>query len=346
MWLLSTDRAELHFFTSPDAIDGGYVILSHTWDENESTFQDVRGLKERCQLSGENPLDLVSSKIRQCCVVAARDGFRWVWIDTCCIDKTSSTELSEAINSMFRWYAESEVCYAFLADVPVGDVANASGSAFRRARWHKRGWTLQELIAPIHVVFLSRDWTRIGNKTTLTTLLEEITSVPAQVLTREVHFHDLSIAERMSWASMRVTTRAEDEAYCLMGLFNVNMPTIYGEGQQAFRRLQEEIMKQSIDSSLFVWGDPDGFHDHVSTVPFAEFYETFNSSVKHIYLLAPSPRDFHGRFREMPVQFTPNATSPLQPYLPHQWTTEYVSAYAAPARSILLTITCSGVPRH
>ena len=328
MWLLSTDRAELHFFPSSDTIDGGYAIISHTWGHNESTFQDLQELTKRCTITYENPRDLVAPKIRNCCVAAARDGFQWVWIDTCCIDKTSSSDLSEAINSMFRWYSESEVCYAILADVPSDDVLDAPNSAFRRARWHTRGWTLQELIAPIHLIFLSPDqsgqWTRIGNKLALASLLHEITGVPEQVLTRRIQFYDLSIAERMAWASTRTTTRIEDEAYALMGLFKVNMPTIYGEGRQAFRRLQEEIMKQSFDSSLFAWGDSDnGLPDYVYSLPFSGIPANYTNS-QLLYLLAPSPRAFSDLCGGTYVEFTPASPAPMQPYLPYQWTREHV----------------------
>ena len=323
MWLLSTDRAELHFFLTSDAVDGGYVILSHTWSDGESTFQDIQELKQRCRISGRNPRDLVPSKIRNCCMVAERHGFRWVWIDTCCIDKTSSTELSEAINSMFRWYAASEMCYAFLADVPSDDVLAAHNSAFRRARWHTRGWTLQELIAPVNILFFSKEWLQIGGKKDIAVLLEEVTGVRREVLTHKATFSNLSIAERMSWASKRMTTRIEDEAYCLLGLFGVNIPTIYGEGRQAFRRLQEEIMKLSFDSSLFVWGDWV-FHDTHHSIPPSDRKDGFNGSVQ-LNLLAPTPHSFIRPFGGRVVEFTPTSVASLQPYLSHQWKPEHVS---------------------
>ncbi len=154
---------------------------------------------------------------------------------------------------MFLWYSRAEVCFAYLQEVESKGDLHTPGSAFRTARLHTRGWTLQELIAPSLVVFVSQDWKNIGDKVELAPLLEAITGIPRHVLTRKTNFSSISIAERMSWASTRDTTRVEDEAYCLMGLFNVNMPTIYGEGRQAFRRLQHEIMKQSFDTSLFAW---------------------------------------------------------------------------------------------
>ncbi|PIL33595.1 hypothetical protein GSI_04218 [Ganoderma sinense ZZ0214-1] len=319
MWLLSTDRAELHHFPSPDAVTGGYAILSHTWGDHEQTFQDTRALRERCERTSENPRDLSSDKVRESCILAERHGYRWIWDDTCCIDKTSSTELSEAINSMFVWYSRAEVCFAYQGDVESDCDLHAVGSAFRMARWHTRGWTLQELIAPFLVIFVSRGWKPIGNKRGLAPLLEEITGVRQQVLTGEAHYSMASVAECMSWASERSTTRVEDEAYCLMGLFNVHMPTIYGEGQQAFQRLQQEIMKQSIDTSLFAWDDWVDT-DHATPLQLQDVYEGFEKSSRNeFYLLADSPRVFRKPFGGRTVRYTPSVKDPLQPYLDWQW---------------------------
>nr|VWO95729.1 Alcohol dehydrogenase 1 [Ganoderma boninense] len=307
MWLLSTDRAELHHFPSPEAIIGGYAILSHTWGDNEQTFQDTQVLRDWCKKTGKNPRDFSSEKVRQCCILAERHGYQWIWDDTCCIDKTSSSELSEAINSMFRWYSCAEL------DAPM--------SAFRTARWHSRGWTLQELIAPTVVIFVSRDWQTIGNKVELASLLREATGVSSRVLTHEVHCSTVSVAERMLWASKRSTTRVEDEAYCLMGLFNVNMPTIYGEGRQAFRRLQQEIMKQSFDTSLFAWGACTRLHVVTPVMP-KEIYRFLNtSSQHHVYLLADSPKRFLKPWGRT-IRYTPSANDPLQPYLDRQGATD------------------------
>ncbi|KAH9937846.1 HET-domain-containing protein [Epithele typhae] len=318
MWLLSTDRAELHFFSTPAAVTGGYAILSHTWeDDHEQTYQEIRGLQERCKASGKNPRDMVSSKIRQTCLLAKRYSFDWVWVDTCCIDKTSSTELSEAINSMFRWYAASEVCFAYLADVPSDDVVDAPGSAFLKARWHTRGWTLQELIAPLLVLFVSRDWKIIGNKLELGKLLNSITGILDLVLTNQASYSTVGVASRISWAAHRQTTRVEDEAYCLMGLFNVNMPTIYGEGKHAFQRLQQGIMRQSFDTSLFAWGR--WISHNSQAVPMARnvTYNIFHApSLDHFFLLSQSVKAFAN---SRGLRYSPNATYPLQPYLPYQW---------------------------
>jgi hypothetical protein len=148
---------------------------------------------------------------------------------------------------MFAWYQNAEVCYVYLSDV------SAQMDSFATARWFSRGWTLQELIAPSKVDFYARDWVRIGSKRSLSKLLEEITKIHSSFLTGEESIKETSIAERMSWASRRQTSRPEDMAYCLMGLFSVNMPMLYGEGERAFIRLQEEIIKVSDDHSIFAW---------------------------------------------------------------------------------------------
>ena len=224
-----------------------YAILSHTWGENEVTFQDIKGAdvknEERCK------------KIRNTCTIAADHGFDYVWIDTCCIDKTSSAELSEAINSMYRWYQESGVCYAYLADVlsKADDHQSiARSSEFSECRWFTRGWTLQELIAPSTVIFFDQKWQEIGTKSSLRQPISEITGIPDSILLGD-DLERASIAQRMSWASGRESTRVEDGAYCLMGIFFVNMPLLYGEGERAFIRLQEEIIRVSDDHSLFAW---------------------------------------------------------------------------------------------
>ncbi|KAI0718605.1 heterokaryon incompatibility protein-domain-containing protein [Cerioporus squamosus] len=263
MWLLSSDRAELHYYVAPEEVPDGYAILSHVWDMREHTFQDIQALRARCEGADTNPRDLLdpSDKIRRCCEVAQRHGYRWVWIDTCCIDKTSSAELSEAINSMFRWYALAKICYAYLKDVsspPVANQTRRSGS-MGASIWLKRGWTLQELLAPAFVVFVSADWGVLGTKADFAEPLEELTGIPFQVLTLQRPISDFSVAQRMSWAANRATTRVEDRAYCLMGIFGVTMPPLYGEGDMAFQRLQEEIMRNYDDSTLFAW----------STKPFA-----------------------------------------------------------------------------
>ncbi|KAI8229783.1 Vegetative incompatibility protein HET-E-1 [Colletotrichum sp. SAR 10_96] len=164
-------------------------------------------------------------------------------------------KLSEAINSMFDWYDKAEVCYAYLSGVSSTVDTSKTDGDFAGCRWFTRGWTLQELLAPDDLIFFSDDWVKIGEKLTLSRPLSVITGIEEDILKGTKPIESASIAKRMSWASHRITTRPEDVAYCLMGLFGVNMPMLYGEGDKAFLRLQEEIMKQSDDQSLFAWVD-------------------------------------------------------------------------------------------
>ena len=196
----------------------------------------------------------LSPKILEACRVAREAGYEHLWVDSCCIDKASSSELSEAINSMYQWYGLSTVCYAYLADVPPGKDPSEEGSAFRESRWFKRGWTLQELIAPESVIFLASDWTPIGSKLDLVDLVEEITGIPDEALVHWTSLDAFSVAQRLSWAASRETTRVEDSAYSLLGIFDITMPTLYGEGDRAFRKLQEEILRRVPDQSIFAWG--------------------------------------------------------------------------------------------
>jgi len=224
-----------------------YAILSHTWEEGEVTFQDFANQDTARAKKGYG-------KIEQTCKLAKANGIGYAWVDTCCIDKTSSAELTEAINSMFQWYARSQICYAWLADLE----ADRPIESFASCRWFTRGWTLQELIAPAEVEFYDKVWTFRGTKAGLSDALQKVTNIDAEVL-RVGTIGVLStvpLARRMSWASGRVTTRREDAAYCLLGLFGVNMPMLYGEGEKAFIRLQEEIIKESNDLSLFAWTLP------------------------------------------------------------------------------------------
>lgn len=273
MWLINTTTAALCYFPSCEAVPGGYLILSHVWGAAEQSFQDVQRLTSATvttsvsRLSGtssssassvSDPFSRLSPKIRGCCKFAASLGHTWAWMDMCCINKDSSAELSEALNSISVWYAKADICVAYLDDVPDGDDPWVRGSAFWRSRWFKRGWTLQELLCPPYVLFLSRGWARLGAKAALAPLIQDITMIDTDILTFKRPLASVSVARRMAWAADRVTSRIEDRAYSLMGIFGVNMPIIYGEGRNAFRRLQEEIMKVSPDQTLFAWGYPTG----------------------------------------------------------------------------------------
>jgi len=192
-------------------------------------------------------------KVEQTLALATQHGFKFAWVDTCCINKTSSAVLSEAINSMFHWYQQAEVCYVYLSDLdPGAELASALGSC----RWFTRGWTLQELIAPRDVIFYDSVWGHRGTKTDLSGLLERITGIPKDLLRHRTAPCDYPVACRMSWASQRQTTRIEDTAYCLVGIFDVYMSPRYGERTKAFQRLQHAIIVQSVpDLTIFAWTD-------------------------------------------------------------------------------------------
>ena len=270
MRLLNARSKELIHFNQKDVPK--YAILSHTWREDEVLFEDLQ--------TGKAADKAGYQKISRCCEQALCDGLEYVWIDTCAIDKSSSAELQEAINSMYRWYEKATVCYAFLDDLGYPGL-NPDPSTFglEKCRWFSRGWTLQELLAPRNVVFYDPDWTCIGTKQgNLCQQISAITTIPVGIL-RGVDIQQESIARRMSWASTRETTREEDLAYCLLGIFDVNMPMLYGEGENAFIRLQEEILKSSDDDSILAWSDdkiPHYSTPHIGTVG----------------VLAKSPADF------------------------------------------------------
>jgi len=256
-----------------------YAILSHTWgpDNEEVSFQDITTGKFESRGDG-------TRKLMGCCLQAKRDGFAYAWIDTCCINKDSSTELSEAINSMFRWYAKAGMCYAYLADVSPGNDHRDGSSGFFASRWFRRGWTLQELLAPEEVRFFDSDWGLIGTKEDYSHEIELITGISRHFLLAWDDFHQASVAQRMSWAACRETTRIEDMAYCLLGIFDITMPMIYGEGDRAFRRLQQEIIRACPDHSILAWGlgldelgPSDGSTDTVSAGAMAKTPADFSN---------------------------------------------------------------------
>lgn len=230
-----------------------YAILSHTWGEEEVLFSDVVPDCSKAFTKKSYP------KIEKAAQRARLDGHHYIWVDTCCINKESSAELQEAINSMYNWYASAEVCYAYLVDLDDESplLIEKLDARLRDCRWFTRGFCLQELLAPQSVCFFSEGWTNIGTKQSLASTISSITLIDIEYLLDPEAIQFASVAKRMSWASQRQTRRLEDEAYCLMGLFGVNMPMLYGEGKKAFLRLQQEIWKEHEDQSLFLWMDTE-----------------------------------------------------------------------------------------
>ncbi|KAK9426700.1 putative Heterokaryon incompatibility domain-containing protein [Seiridium unicorne] len=286
-----------HLLLEPwKAADKEYAILSHTWGAEEVVFQEWEQLFPSGAIKGQCPHVRHARiknkagyhKVMQACEQAKRDGIRWLWCDTMCINKESSAELSEAINSMFEfsnWYSDAKTCYAYLIDVQFPDRnshlgvftsrSNVPGwfphaighkqdslvrelkSSFLGSRWWTRGWTLQELLAPNDVVFFAVDWTPLGCKTDVAPWISTSTNIHQSVLEDRSIMRNFSIAQRMSWVSRRRTTMVEDMAYCLLGIFDINMPMLYGQGEKAFQKLQEEIIKVSDDQSIFAWSSFD-----------------------------------------------------------------------------------------
>jgi hypothetical protein len=221
-----------------------YAIFSHTWiDGEEVTYDEL--------VAGTGKDKSGYAKIRFCGERAAQDGLKYFWVDTSCINKSTLQELQTAINSMFRWYQRASKCYSYLSDVQVPhevkdvqEFRNTWEGAFRRSRWFTRGWTLQELLAPATVEFFSREGRLLGSKISLEREINQITNIPIEAL-RGQNLSEYSIEERMGWAAKRTTTFREDKVYCLLGIFGVFLPLIYGEGEAyATLRLREEIQKR------------------------------------------------------------------------------------------------------
>ncbi|KAK5657628.1 hypothetical protein OQA88_2700 [Cercophora sp. LCS_1] len=271
MRLINTSTKVLEEFIGRNIPE--YAILSHTWAEEEVTFKDFT--------AGSYNTMKGYQKIEATCRLAREAGIQYAWVDTCCIDKSSSAELTECINSMYRWYGRSKICYVYLSDLPATTSLEVGLS---RCRWFTRGWTLQELIAPKMIDFYDQEWHRRGEKASLLQDLSSITGIRSSILEHEQPLSAVLVAERMSWASSRQTTRVEDTSYCLLGIFGVHMPMLYGEEENAFRRLQEEIIKNIPDISIFAWKlDPGS-----PKLPDTGDRRVYSS------VLASSPSAFHG----------------------------------------------------
>jgi ankyrin repeat protein len=289
MRLINVENLKLETFIGGHAPP--YAILSHRWgnDDEEVSFKDMdRGTTNKVGMK----------KVKGCCRQAKKDNLKYAWIDTCCIDKESSKELDEAINSMFQWYRRAAICYTYMADVPHEQDIWESTSSFSASSWFTRGWTLQELLAPEEIHFFDETWSPIGTKEELASEIEDTTGIPRRFLLGWVDFHQASVAQRMSWASKRTTKRDEDIAYCLLGIFGVTMPMIYGEGHKAFERLQLKIMEQTTDDSILAWGvKVQGMEFESQTGP-----SDHNTSAG---MFAKSPMDFAKCGRIVPKALDP-----------------------------------------
>lgn len=241
-----------------------YAIISHVWMDPGNDYQNeimIDELKDWRDCSTRK--ERGANKIKGACRAARQWSDRrrtWepeakeishIWLDSCCINQKDQAEVSMSINSMYRWYRHATVCLVYLSDVRYAPRGKVNLSL---CRWLRRGWTLQEMIASETVEFFDTDWKPLGSKSSLQNHLATITGIDEEVLANPSRVGKVSVAQRMSWASKRETRIEEDGAYCLMGLFGVQMPTLYGEGRErAFRRLQEEIIRYSDDHSVFAW---------------------------------------------------------------------------------------------
>ena len=230
-----------------------YAILSHRWSDSEILIEDISNRTYKEKEEGYR-------KLQFCAERAAQDELQYFWIDTCCIDRWNNNERSKAINSMFQWYKDATRCYVFLSDVSVStatELVQRSDweASFRASGWFTRGWTLQELIAPVSVEFFSCEGHRIGDRVSLDQLLHDITGIPLAAL-RNCPLHEFSTSERRRWVENRRTKEEEDIVYCLLGILGVSMPTAYGEGEESARsRLQAEL---------------EGASDAPSIIPFSQ----------------------------------------------------------------------------
>ncbi|KAI2468791.1 HET-domain-containing protein [Annulohypoxylon bovei var. microspora] len=260
MRLLNTETLSFESFDDLQALNCSYAILSHVWGPDEVLFHEVQERQAAIQCKRG------WVKMAKFCAMARADGYAYAWIDTCCIDKRHSAELSEVINSMFKYYYNSAVCFIYLEDVQPDTCVSGNASAtsqttrdqliaaVRATRWLTRGWTLQEMLTPCRRRFFAADWSEIQGGDDLLNALAESAGISRPLLEDRSLLRNFCIGERMKWASKRQTTRGEDVAYSLMGLFDVNMPVMYGEGAElAFKRLQREIMQSSFDMTIFAW---------------------------------------------------------------------------------------------
>lgn len=321
MWLINSENHGLKEFTDPP----GYAILSHKWRDGEVSHQAMLeaeksgfpGLAEyESTLTSTKPTASRGwTKIYRACRQARDDGISWIWIDTCCINKQSSAELSEAINSMFRWYQQAQVCYAYIDQDP-----------WLESSWFERGWTLQELLAPSLLRFYDCRWNAVGTRSERSDDIAGRTGIDSDLLRADPssRLHNYSVAQRMAWASGRKTTRIEDRAYSLMGIFSVNMPLLYGEGEKAFLRLQEKIIETSDDQSIFAWDR--------STTSEAQEVGT---------LLAPYPECFENAANIIALR---DPTSPRSSFEVNNLGLRITLPYVSHRKSVLLTCGVKGSP--
>lgn len=241
-----------------------YAVLSHRWGPGEPDFKTISEMGGVTAATNDQRYAELPGykKLLSFCLKVQSLGFNYAWTDTCCIDKRSSAELQEALNSMYQWYNHSSLCIAYLGQAETLEELGQD-------EWFTRGWTLQELLAPMFLIFYKKDWVPLdpdnigmGRGTSdklshkVAPIIQAATGISSEFL-RGFYPGDRTvklIMEVMSWAADRTTERPEDIAYCLLGIFNITMPILYGEGESAFFRLQKELIKRTPDWTIFFWG--------------------------------------------------------------------------------------------
>ncbi|KAG2337934.1 hypothetical protein BDR05DRAFT_969717 [Suillus weaverae] len=239
-----------------------YAMLSHRWEGNEPLLQDIQGKSVY-----DPELDLVGgmTKLRSFCKTSRDAGYNWAWSDTCCIDKSNNVELQESVNSMFVWYHHSALTIIYLSDVP----PSSKSGALAKSVWNTRGWTIQEFIASKIILFYQNDWTlylddHTPNHKESFAIMQELKDATGIDQPAVVAFRPSmgGAREKLHWASTRITTRQEDIAYSLFGIFGVRLTVDYGEKHdKALGRLLQEIVARSGDITSLDWvGKPSDFN--------------------------------------------------------------------------------------
>ncbi|KAK6427225.1 hypothetical protein LTR81_000570 [Elasticomyces elasticus] len=271
MRLLNVHTLEFSHFHGDVPI---YIIASHRWKAGtEVMIEDVEN-RRNTKKSGYEKIEGFARYIKK-----HVPEVQWLWIDTCCVNQSSSVEVDEAVNTMFRWYSNADACLAYLADVHSAD----DQVEFEASEWFHRGWTLQELLAPYVVVFLSQTWDVIGHKggsgctrsgfnvstgPSLEAQIASITGIPECVLNNYDQSNKFSTEERLTWMACRETTRDEDTTYSLLGVFGIRMRLSYGEGSEsARRRLLVKVAKatereDSLTKTMRWLAPPDPWVNH------------------------------------------------------------------------------------
>ncbi|KAK7440037.1 hypothetical protein VKT23_017288 [Stygiomarasmius scandens] len=255
--LIDTNTLELVEFGEDKPIPS-YAILSHRWISGEEVVHN-----EFIHLQEETKKTSGYLKIEAACEQACEDGIRYIWIDTCCIKQGNHADVKTNITSMYAYYQNAEVCYAYLVDVPgIRDSVDAS-------KWFERGWTLQELLAPRTVIFFDRDWQRIGDKDELQDEIYRETTIPPAVLSGEKSIQDIDVLTRMSWSMRRRTTKRQDEAYCLQGLLGIVVEPDYTEDPYtSFSRLGKALFDARPELKERLGISDDYFNDHTNSLAF------------------------------------------------------------------------------